>query len=302
MVNIKIDAVQFRLKEYQDFSWLKNYGTVFCVFDQTGSGCISFGVDSGKKKYFVKIAGVKTVEAELTSTEAVTTLKNAMNIYEDLKHPSLIKIFEHYPLSEYYVAVFEWVEGECLFDHWNFEKYSNSPHIKSPALKFKELPIRKRLESVETLFSFLAAAADKDYVAVDFYDGSIIYDFDTDITTICDIDFFRKKPTINDIGEDFFGTKRLKAPEEYAYGSTIDEITNVYTLGALIFNVFGNYTDAEIRQRYDRNAFSPCSLVNWELNKQCYDSVLKSVALDRNKRYGSIADFRTAWDNALFVN
>lgn len=29
---------------------------------------------------------------------------------------------------------------------------------------------------------------------MDFYDGSIMYDFLTDATTICDIDFFRKTP------------------------------------------------------------------------------------------------------------
>lgn len=76
------------------------------------------------------------------------------------------------------------------------------------------------------------------YVAVDFYAGSIMYDFQTDRITICDIDLFRKKPSINDMGEDYWGTKRLKAPEEYCYGAAIDEITNVYTLGALLFDSF----------------------------------------------------------------
>lgn len=86
--------------------------------------------------------------------------------------------------------------------------------------------------------------------AVDFYDGSIIYDFSTNKTTICDIDLFQKALVINDRGTGWFGTKRFKAPEEYIKGSIIDEQTNIFTLGALIFEFFGTFSDEEIKQRY----------------------------------------------------
>lgn len=302
MFNIKIDTIEFRLKEYHDLSWIKEYGTVFYVIDQTGSGCICFGVANDKMKYFIKVAGVNTVEAEVTPMESIITLKNAMNLYNELDHPNLIKIIEHYSIDDLYVAVFEWADGECLFDHWNFEKYSKNPHIKPPALKYKELSIEKRLKSVDTLFSFLERVASQNYVTVDFYDGSIMYDFIKDKTTICDIDFFRKKPTINDIGAEFWGTKRLKSPEEYVYGAPIDESTNVFTLGALIFNIFGNYADFEIKKRYERNTFYPCSLERWELSMQSYESVMKAIAVDREKRYSSITEFCTAWNKSLCVN
>jgi serine/threonine protein kinase len=301
MVDINIDTVEFKLKEYHDFSWLNSLGNVFCVFSQNDSGNISFGIDNGQERYFIKVAGLKTAESVCTPEEAVTTLKKAMPIYEDIKHPNLIELVKHYPLGETYVAVFKWVEGECLFDHWNFEKYSNNPNIMPPSLKFKELPIEKRLKSIDTLFLFLIATANKGYVAVDFYDGSIIYDFNTNTTTICDIDFFRKSPTINDIGENFFGTKRLKAPEEYIYDATIDEITNVYTIGALIFNFFGSYTNTDINQMYKNKAFFPCLFEKWELGKECYEIALRAVALNRDKRYNSISEFFSAWNNALFA-
>jgi len=93
------------------------------------------------------------------------------------------------------------------------------------------------------LFSFLQSVNEKGYVAVDFYDGSIMYDFEKGVTMICDIDFFRKEPVVNYLGEHWFGTKRLKAPEEYAEGSVIDERTNVFTLGALLFEFFGHFTE-----------------------------------------------------------
>lgn len=40
------------------------------------------------------------------------------------------------------------------------------------------------------------------------------------------------------MGKNYWGTKRVKAPEEYCYGAVIDEATNVYTLGAVLFNSF----------------------------------------------------------------
>ncbi|WP_196599605.1 hypothetical protein [Pectinatus frisingensis] len=298
MVNINLGNIEFQMKKWHDFSWLNSLGKIFCVFSQNDSGNISFGIDDGKERYFVKVAGLKTIESVRTPEEAVASLKKAMLIYENIKHPNLIELVKHYSLGEIYIAVFKWTEGDCLFDYWNFEKYHNNPQIVPPAKRFKQLPFKKRIKSVKVLFSFLSTVAKRNYVAVDFYDGSILYDFSTDITTICDIDFFRKKPAINDMGEDFFGTKRLKAPEEYVKGAVIDEATNIYTLGALLFSFFGNFTDADIQRRYDENAFTPCSFEKWELSKSCYDTVLKAVSVDRAARYASIDEFFIAWNKA----
>ena len=126
-----------------------------------------------------------------------------------------------------------------------------------------------------------------------------MYDFKNDRTTICDIDFFRKKPTYNDMGENFWGTKRLKAPEEYIYGAVIDEVTNVFTLGALILNFFGNYSKDDIKQMYQYNIFFPCTFENWELSREMYEVVTKAVSYDRKDRYNSITDFFVSWNAAL---
>lgn len=295
----EIDGVKFRLKNYRDLTWIKRYGNVFAVIDGTGSGCISFGIADGCRKYFVKIAGADTVEAEICPQESIETLKNAVELYQILAHPNLIKLVEYYPYQDYYVAVFEWAEGECLFDHWNFEKYDQKADMESPWDRFKKLPVEKKLSSVEVIFSFLETVAKYKYVAVDFYDGSLMYDFSTDRMTICDIDLFRKQPAVNDIGEDFWGTKRLKAPEEYNYGSCIDEVTNVFTVGALIFNFFGEFTQQEINDRYQFNKFTPCSLDKWELNKRSYLAAVRAIDPDRKLRYQTISDFRRDFMRAL---
>lgn len=266
MVNYNLDGVCFSLKSEHDFSWLKSLGTVFAVFSQNDSGNISFGVNSGREKYFVKAAGLNTLESSVTTAEAIETLRSAAVIYENIKHPNLIELVKHCRVDDIYIAVFKWAEGDCLFDYWNFEKYQGNSQIIAPAERFKRLPTERRIKSADILFSFLDKTSKSGYAAVDFYDGSIMYDFSNNTTTICDIDFFRKKPTFNDIGEDYWGTKRLKAPEEYILNAVIDEVTNVYTLGALLFNnYFGNYTESEVQLRYAQNRFTPCSFEKWDL-------------------------------------
>lgn len=273
-------------------------GTAFTAIDETGSGCIEIGMQNNDRKVFCKIAGVNSVFAETSPQESIETLKKAVKIYQDLKHPNLIKLIEHYPYDKFYVAVFEWENGECLFDHWNFEKYySENSTLKSPKDRFYELPIEKKLNTADVLFSFLKTVAEKDYTAVDFYDGSIMYDFETDKTIICDVDLFLKKPVVNTMGERWWGTKRLKAPEEYILGADIDEKTNIFTLGAILFDTFGTFSDEDNKRRYNENRFIPCSIEHWQLDGNKYKVLMKAVDPDRSKRYQTISQFWDSWNN-----
>lgn len=296
MIKSKVGNIEFKLREYQDFSWLNNYGKVFYVIDETGSGCISFGIEKDNKKYFFKIAGAKTVEAEISEDESIKLLKEAVVKYQDIKHDNLIKYFDSFNYKEFFVVIYEFAEGECLFDHWNFDRYKKTKEI-TPLMKFKSLPIEKRLNVVEKIFSFFETFIDCGYVAVDFYDSSIMYDFENDEVTFCDIDLFRKLPTTNDIGKDYFGTKRLKAPEENEFGATIDELTSEFTLGSIIFDMFSNVDN--IDERYEKGMFIPNDIETFELSKEVYDMLIKATSYERTNRYKSIREFHNEFINAV---
>lgn len=289
MVRTEIDGIEFKLREFQDFSWLNEYGKVFSVIDETGSGCIMFGVEKNGKKLFFKIAGAKTVEAEVSEETSIALLKDAVQKYRDISHPNLIKLVDSFHKNEFFVAIFEWVDGECLFDHWNFDKYNENPDMDTPMKKFKRLPVAKRMAVVEKLFSFFQSFIESGYVAVDFYDSSIMYDFEDDSVTFCDIDLFRKAPTANDLGENYFGTKRLKSPEENEFGATIDELTSEFTLGAIIFDMFSDL--ANNQERYEKGMFIPNTPENFELSKGIYNILKRATDYDRSKRYKTIAEF-----------
>lgn len=283
LVTINIDNISFRLQEIHNFHWLKEIGTVFCVFDEQDSGNICFGIEKDGVKSFVKYAGAKTVEYRGDVQDAILRLKKAIPLYEDLNHPILIELKKHFETECGYAAIFKWVDGECLHSHWAFNSYEKYNHSNSPFYKYKHLSVQERLKSLDEIFSFHKNVEEKGYVAVDFYDGSILYDFKNNTTTICDIDFYRKKPTINDIGEDFWGSKRYKAPEEYQLGEIIDERTNVYTMGAIAFGVLGGEMDHSIEK--------------WEAGEELYKVAVHATEMDKTKRYYSVSEFYCEWNN-----
>lgn len=298
MVINEIDGIEFQLNRKIDFSWLKKYGHAFSVIDQTGSGCLCIGMQDKKNKYFCKIAGVDTTEAEVAPQEAVSILKNAVPLYQNLKSSNLIEVVDSYEYNEFFIVVFKWAEGECLFDHWNFEKYKNDSFLKSPAERFKKLDAKRKLKVIDEVFAFMLNVSAHHYVAVDFYDGSIMYDFKKDKTTFCDIDFFKPSPVMNNMGSDWYGTKRLKSPEEYILGERIDESTNVFTIGALIFDFLGDFDNDDIVKRYKDCSFYPCTLEKWSLGDKSYNVVIRATQHNRENRYQSISEFYEAWKNA----
>ena len=91
MIVNQLDSITFRLREQQDFTWLKRYGTAFWAVDETGSGCVCIGMQDADRKLFCKIAGVNTLEADVTPEESIALLKNAVHLYETLAHPHLIR-------------------------------------------------------------------------------------------------------------------------------------------------------------------------------------------------------------------
>lgn len=275
-----IDDIHYHLKSSCDISILHKYGKVFAVFDQNDSGNISFGLQGKQDRYFVKIAGAETIESNTLPSLAIDNLRNAVPSYMELKYPKLIELIEHYAYNNLYIAVFKWVDGDCLFDHWNFEKYESTGQ-KPPYARFRELPVPARKQAFQTIYEFLLHVVGKGYVAIDFYDGSIIYDFNTGMTTVCDIDFFQKQPYRNSMGR-MWGSSRFQSPEENEKGSIIDEITNVFTLGAMAFVFFGGSLDRSIEK--------------WEATNTNYKVALRAISPHRNERYQSIRDFISAWN------
>lgn len=284
----EIDGVSFMLKEKHAFDWLTPLGTVFCVFDQQDSGNISFGlVQEDGQKQFVKYAGARTLQANdmADPEEAIRHLQSSVLIYEDLAHDSLIRLIDHFATDNGYACVFDWVEGECLHSHWSFPPPAKYEDPRSPYVQFRQLPVQTRIQAMERILDFHIEAERKGYVAVDFYGGSLIYDFATDEIHICDIDLYRAGTFTNTMGR-MWGSSRFMSPEEFELGASIDAVTNVFNMGAMAFALLGGELDR--------------SQERWDAGEALYEVALRAVNPDRFQRFTSVADLGLAWKEVMY--
>ncbi|WP_391118319.1 serine/threonine protein kinase [Psychrobacillus sp. L3] len=285
-VFIGINKLSLELSEYHDFNWL-NEVDVFTIFDQQDSGNISFGIMVNDERYFIKYAGARNLEYTGDLQAAIKRLKEAREVYQHINHPLLIHFIETFQTEQGYGLKFKWVDGECMHNHWDFtsfEKY-NSPD--SPFVKLRNLSLQKRISILTQIYEFAVFVESKGYVMVDFYDGSILYNFTNDQLHICDIDFFKKAPVFNDIGEGFWGTTRLKAPEEYRLNAAITSATNVYTLAGLAFSFIGGRSDK--------------SFETWEASLSLYNVCTKALESNPSARFETISSFYHQWNQALLI-
>ena len=155
-----------KLKAPFDFSFLSKYGKVFKVFDNQDSGNICFGVTNGINKYFIKYAGAPTARACVSAGEAVENLKRTEPVYHDLAHPNLIRLIASEEIGGGFAMIFEWSDAECMH-----------PMYPRSRQKFLKMTLETRYQVYEEILEFHIHAAKKGYVAIDFYDGSIMYDF-----------------------------------------------------------------------------------------------------------------------------
>ncbi|MDR2558368.1 MAG: phosphotransferase [Oscillospiraceae bacterium] len=263
-----IDGVPLKLKSPFDFSFLRRYGKVFKVLDDQDSGNLCFGIADGDKRFFIKFAGAPTDRACVSVEEAITNLKRTVPIYKDLAHPTLIKYINSEEIGGGFAMIFDWLDAEC-------------PHPMYPLSrkKFMTLSMEKRIKIFEDILDFHTHVAANNYVAIDFYDGSILYDFENDKTAICDIDFYEKTPYKNKMGR-LWGSSRFMSPEEFSLGAEIDDITNVYAMGATAFALFSN---------------SDRSPEKWPLDIKLYDVVKRAVSDERSQRQQSIRQLIEEW-------
>jgi serine/threonine-protein kinase len=273
------DGIPYNLAAPFDFSCLIKYGKVFKAFDEQGSGNIAFGVADGDKKYFVKFAGApkenyiaNRESGAVDADNAIKMLKAAIPVYKELEHPNLIKFLSAEEIGGGYAAVFEWEDATGI-----------EPKDSPDYMRFMQMPPEHKMRAFEDIMKFHAHVAAKGYVALDFYDGSILYDYEKNKIIICDIDLYQKSPFINVGNFGIVGSARYVSPEECIPDAVIDEITNVYTMGATAFALF---------------AYGDRSPETWTLDAALYNVVKKAVSGERADRQQSIEQLIREWKSA----
>ena len=80
-----------------------------------------------------------------------------------------------------------------------------------------------------------------------------------------------------------WGSSRFMSPEEFELGAVIDEITNVYTMGA---TAFAFITDGDAWEK---------GFEKWTLSKELFDVAKRAVSDERSERQQTINEFIEEW-------
>ena len=88
--------------------------------------------------------------------------------YKDLKHPLLINQIDAKEISGGFLAVYDWFDGEgCGWMHPEAQK------------RFLALPNKEKLRVYDGILEFHAHVIDCGYIAIDFNNGTFLYNFET---------------------------------------------------------------------------------------------------------------------------
>jgi serine/threonine-protein kinase len=257
----------------EDF--LTSLGEVFVVHRGHDSGNTSYGVRIEGDAWFVKHA---------EDEEPISHLESAILFHTEVRHPAIIPLVGWFRTSAGLAIVHEFRDGLIVNDPLAPGALPRQ-HPDSTYARFRHLPVDEIIHALDTVFDSHVAVANAGFVAVDFYDGAIIYDFEHRQVHLCDLDSYRPGPYRLDRDRQY-GSTRFMAPEEFERGATIDERTMVFTLGraAFVFLSEGQRGENDMHL--------------WRGSRTLYDVARAATELDPDKRFASVTEFLTAWRTA----
>lgn len=256
--------------------FLAGVGETFAVFGPAtqDSGNLSYGIRIGDERYFVKTTD-PDADVYLDFSDRVALLRNAVTLNGRCRHrllPPLVNVIES---TAGPMLVYRWVDGELLRAAKGDE---DSAHER-----FRRLPASRISAALAELFDLHTALAALGYVAADFYDGCLIYDFAAGRLHVVDLDHYQLGPFANEMGR-MFGSTRFMAPEELTLGAQVDEATTVFNLGRAAALFLGDGSLDVDRFRGGAEFFAVTA---------------RACEVDKAQRFQSVAELGQAWQAAL---
>jgi serine/threonine-protein kinase len=168
----------------------------------------------------------------------------------------------------------DWAEGELV--HAPAERRDD---LASAYQRFRALPPLELAAAIGVILDVHIGLCAQGWVACDFYDGALVYDFAARRLSLIDLDSYHSGAFVNDMSR-MFGSTRFMAPEEFERGAVIDERTTVFTLGRTMSVFLGDGA-------LDRAAFRGTDAQ--------HQAMLGACRRDPGDRFRSVAELARAW-------
>ncbi|MFF1765168.1 serine/threonine protein kinase [Streptomyces sp. NPDC058249] len=250
--------------------YLGRVGEVFRAFREQDSGCASYGVRLlDGARWFVK---------EAVTDRARRSLARGWAFHRAVRHPAIVPQVHRIAVpGGGWAVVMPWREGEVLY-HPTGSGPRDRTSPGSPMARFRALPMAHVRRAFGRILDAHLAVEAAGHVAVDFYDGAVLYDFARDATHLVDLDEYRPGPFVLD-EERLPGSRRFMAPEEFVRGAVIDVRTTVFTLGRTARLLL----DAGDEERA------------WRGTPAQQTVIVRATRVDPADRFENVHDFARAW-------
>ena len=183
-----------------------------------GRGVGTFGerTDSRARSVGVQAEGERFVVKMAADPEAVAWLQSAVRFHAAVQHPVIGRVLASFHTPTGFALVEQWVPGEPLFDPFDPTRLPRH-HPDSADQRFRRLPAREIARAVGSLIDAHLAVAQASFVAVDLYEGCIMWDAESCTVSLIDLDHYQPGPYVLE-GERQIGSLSLMAPEELVQG------------------------------------------------------------------------------------
>jgi serine/threonine protein kinase len=181
--------------------------------------------------------GERYVVKHAEDAQAIAWLESARRFHADVRHAAVPTVVHHITTATGVGLVEEWGAGEILSDSYDGAVLPRD-HQESAYRRFLRLRADEIADAIGQLIDIHVAVAAAGYVAVDLYDGCVLYDFSSHTLRLIDLDLYRHGPYVLD-GDRAYGSSSYQPPEEFRRGATIDERSTVYTLGRMALVYLG---------------------------------------------------------------
>jgi hypothetical protein len=242
-------------------------GGVFQSFEDQDSGCRSYGVEEAGQRVFLKLGPPEQ-------------LRRAAEFHLNVQHEAIVAPLAFAERAELAVLAYPWCPGEVLYHPVASRRVARTDPA-SPMYRFRAQPEQVVRRAIRTILAAHTAVIEGGYVAVDFYDGAMLWDPETATMRLIDLDEYQ--PVNSTVGTfPMTGSRRYLAPEEQVPGAILDERTTVYTMGrtARILLDAGDNEDA------------------WRGTAAQFLIVTRATEPDPADRYQRLWDFSDAWRSA----
>ena len=244
--------------------------------DRSDSRTTIVGLEIDAGRFVVKHA---------TDDESVGWLESAVRFHAAVAHPSIAALVHSLRTPDGLAIVERWAPGEVLVDKFD-PSVPDREHPESNYQRFLRLPVTEIAGALRQMFDAHVAVTAAGFVAVDLYDGCLMYDFGAGHLSLIDLDLYRPGPYILAVDRQY-GSNTFMAPEEWRRGASIDERTTVFTLGRFALVLLG----CERAGSPDRARFRG--------SDRMFDVAMRSCAPEPRNRTASVRDLLSEWASVI---